>query len=357
MNNSENKNTPQLPGKRILVIRYRFLGDTILTVPFLRNLRYAYPDAKIDMMVGPVSGEVLKGCPYVDEFIVFDTTRFHKYDKGKGRSRSFFSYVKEIRAKKYDLVFVLKRSMSSAILAFLSGAKYRVGYATEGRSLLLTHRFPFDQSIHEIDSVLMALTSAGIPIRDKHLDAWISDEEKASIEKKVPELQKTNPKVLIHVAAAHPDKIYPLESWVSIIKELKQKWNITPFFTGAKEDRAVYSELEALTEVKSVNMAGELNIRESMSLYKEMDLAICVDSGPAHLAAAVGVPTYTIFGPTDPDRWAPFGNNCSAIFDSSLECRPCHYQKTCNNRECLTELSPSKVINAVQKAFKVGEQK
>ena len=67
--------------KKILVIRYRFIGDTLLTVPFLRNLRYAYPEAQIDMLVAPVSGDIIKECPYVDNFIYFDTTRKHRYEK------------------------------------------------------------------------------------------------------------------------------------------------------------------------------------------------------------------------------------------------------------------------------------
>ncbi|MGH9553973.1 MAG: glycosyltransferase family 9 protein, partial [Terriglobales bacterium] len=124
-----------LEGKRILVIRYRFIGDTILTGPFLKNLRHAYPDATIDVLVGPQSGEVLNGCPYVNDLIVFDTTRFHKYDSGAGAKRSFWSYVSLLRKKHYDLVFVLKRSWSSAVLALLTGARYRVGYATEGRQI------------------------------------------------------------------------------------------------------------------------------------------------------------------------------------------------------------------------------
>src|ERR1700733_13544472 len=98
--------------KRILVIRYRFIGDTILTVPFLRNLRRHYPQAKIDVLVGPQSGEVLQGCPYVDNLIEFDTTRFHKYDQGKGKKKSYWHYVKALQQNHYDTVFVLKRSLS-----------------------------------------------------------------------------------------------------------------------------------------------------------------------------------------------------------------------------------------------------
>ena len=342
-----------LDAKRILVIRYRFLGDTILTVPLLRALRQAQPNAKIDMLVGPVSGQVLSGCPYVDEFIEFDTTRFHKYDKGKGEKKSYFSYLLELRKRKYDVIFVLKRSLSSAFLAFACGAKVRAGYATEGRSLLLTHPVPWNTEIHEVESVLSVLEAVGIPTGDKLLEAWISDEETNSVLGKVKELRSYKNRVLIHAAAAHPDKTYPLPLWAEVIKGLNSEFGITPFFTGDRADRGTYEELERLSGVKSVNMAGELSVRESMALYKEMDLAVCVDSGPAHLACAVGIPTVTLFGPTDPNRWRPLGPLTQAVFDETLECRPCHYKKTCDDRrQCLTELAPEKILSASRQFLK-----
>ncbi|MBK9142956.1 MAG: glycosyl transferase [Candidatus Melainabacteria bacterium] len=341
-----------LPASRILVIRYRFLGDTILTVPFLRNLRGAYPQARIDMLVGPVSGEVLSGCPYVDNFITFDTTRFHKYDSGKGEKRSFWSYIGQLRKPRYDLVFVLKRSLSSAFLAFTTGARYRVGYATEGRGLLLTHSAKWRTDVHEVESVLDVLEAAGATVEDRHLEAWIAKSESDSIREKVPELEAGGAKVLIHAAAAHPDKLYPLESWAQIINALNGELGMQPFFTGAPGDRQMYEELAEMSGVRSVNMAGELSVRESMALYKEMDLAVCVDSGPAHLAAATGVPTVALFGPTDPVRWAPYGDRMRAVFDTSLECRPCNYRKTCDNRPCLNALPAGTVLAACEEILR-----
>lgn len=333
--------------ERILVIRYRFLGDTILAVPFLRNLRRAQPNARIDMLVGPVSGKVLEGCPYVDEFIEFDTTRFHKYDRGAGEKKSYFSYLLELRKRRYDAVFVLKRSLSSAFLAFATGASVRAGYATEGRSILLTHKVPWNTEIHEVDSVLKVLESVGIEPQDRHLEAWISAEETAVVKDRVTDIDACKQRMLIHAAAAHPDKTYPLPLWAEVIRGLHSEFGMTPFFTGDKNDRGIYEELENLSGVKGVNMAGELTVRESMALYKEMDLAVCVDSGPAHLSCAVGVPTVTLFGPTDPNRWRPSGPLTQAVFDETLECRPCHYKKSCDDRRpCLTELAPARLIEA-----------
>lgn len=168
--------------QRILVIRYRFIGDTLLTVPFLRNLRRAYPDAHIEMLVGPNSGEVLTHCPYVDELIYFDTTRKHRYENRDNTSpQSFWSYAALLRERRYDTAFVLKRSFSSALLAFLAGIPERIGFDTECRGWLLTKRVPYRLDRHERDCFLDVLHQAGVPVEDDHLEAWWSavDEKRA----------------------------------------------------------------------------------------------------------------------------------------------------------------------------------
>jgi heptosyltransferase-2 len=347
---------------KILVIRYRFIGDTILTVPFLRNLRLAYPQAIIDVLVGPQSGDVLEGCPYINNLIVFDTTRFHKYDRGNGEKKGFWSYVFALRKNQYDTAFVLKRSWSSALLALLIGARHRIGYATEGRQILLTHSVPHDPNTHEVESTLTVLGCAGIPVKDNYLESWISEEEQNQIDA-LPEMERqaeTTKKVLVHAAAAHPDKLYPLESWAKIIRLLSIEHNFVPVFTGAEQDIALYQKLEQLSGVACINLVGKLSLRLSMALYSNLDLAICTDSGPAHLAAASGIPTIAIFGPTDPERWRPyialvrskkrgltsdlrvFENE--AIYKEDLACRPCNYNKTCIDRPCLTDLAPDIVV-------------
>jgi len=341
--------------KRILVIRYRFLGDTILTVPFLRNLRRQYPQARIDVLVGPQSGEVLRECPYVNNLIEYDTTRFHKYDQGQGLKKSFFSYVNLLRKEKYDSVFVLKRSISSAFLAYLTGAKERIGYSGGLKSILLTTSVPWDKHKHEVESTLDVLRLANIPITDNYLEAWTTRVElvtaKAALVEAGGKLEHGK-YLLIHAAAAHPDKMYSGIAWAEIIRTLHTAHGFIPVLSGAPSDFKLNEEVSELSGVRCLNLAGKLSIRESMALYKLMHLAIGVDSGPVHLSAAVGTPTLAIFGPTDPQRWRPFGPLHGVVYDQQLSCRPCNYKKTCDDRrQCLTELSPKLVIRAALDIF------
>lgn len=352
MMNSDTARGAKLPAKRILVMRYRFIGDTILAVPFLRNLRRAYPDAVIDVLIGPQSGKVLEGCPYVNELIPFDTTDFHKYDRGGGKKRNLLSYAWELRARRYDMIFVLKRSLSSGLLAWLAGARYRVGYDTQGRGFLLTHRVPMRRNVHEVESVLDVLRGANVPIIDKHLEAWPSAEEQEQVYQIAPQLRECGTKILIHAAAAHPEKMYPLEKWAQVLRLLQKRHDAAFYFTGAERDYELYAELERLSGIKAVNLAGKLSMRGSIALLKNMDLAACVDSGPAHLSAAVDTPTIAIFGPTDPLRWGPWGDKHTVVVNQKLTCRPCHYKKTCDDRrECLTELSAEQVADACSLAL------
>src|SRR5882724_838227 len=121
-------------GERILVLRYRFLGDTLLTVPFLRNLRRAKPDARIVWVVAPGSADVIKGIPYVDELLYWDPATSHAESRGAHRSwRAKLAFIRNLRRQRFDRAYVLKRSLSSAIIAFLSGARQRIGFGTEGR--------------------------------------------------------------------------------------------------------------------------------------------------------------------------------------------------------------------------------
>jgi heptosyltransferase-2 len=349
--------------KKILVVRYRFIGDTILTVPFLRNLQEAYPEAKIDVLVGPVSGEVLQGCPYVNELIYFDTTRFHKYDSGAGKPRNLFSYLLDIRSRRYDMVFVLKRSFTSRLIAFASGARVRAGYVKKGVSPLLTRSVPFNPNMHEVDSLLSVLEACNLPVTSRTLEAFVSAQEIASVYELEPRLAQSKNFVLIHAASAHPDKLYPLNLWGDLLKRLVGELGLFPVFSGDKQDQALYKdlmELAGLSEDTCLNMAGRLSLRQSIALYSRMKLGVCVDSGPAHLLAAMQVPSLTLFGPTDPLRWRPYGEHCQAIYREDLECRPCHYRKICDDRPCLTELPCDfifeKCLNVMQSLVSEGRQ-
>lgn len=133
------------------------------------------------MLVAPVSGEIIDKCPYVDNFLYFDTTRKHRYENSNQEKKNFRYYVKLLREKKYDKAYVLKRSFSSAFLAFCAGIPERIGFDTECRGFLLTKRVKYDNSKHEIDCFLDVLKADGVKECDNYLENWIEPEEEAKV--------------------------------------------------------------------------------------------------------------------------------------------------------------------------------
>jgi len=345
--------------KKILVIRYRFIGDTVLTVPFLRNLRRQYPDAQIDMLAGAVSSEVLKNCPYIDNLIVFDTTKKHRYENTNKKKTSFWDYVKLLRKNKYDKAYVLKRSFSSAFLAFMGGVKERIGFDTELRGFLLTKRVKYDKNKHEIDCFLDVLKADNIPVVDDYLENWIDN---TSAEKILGILKEQNAlsdfRVLIHATSGNINKQWPLEYFAEVIEYLVSQKNARVFYTGTQGDFATYSEIEQQIQGKlkksTVNLCGKMSIHDSTALINKMNLVIGVDSGLLHIAASLKIPAVGIYGPMNPKKWLLRGAIHRSLY-LDLSCIPCGLRKPCHfDRACLKDIKPELVIQTVEEMFKEG---
>lgn len=359
--------------RKILVIRYRFIGDTVLTIPFLRNLRRAYPEAQIDMLVGPVSGDVLLDCPYIDNLIYFDTTRKHKYENTDEKRKTFLSYVKLLRQNKYDKAYVLKRSFSSAALAFLAGIKQRIGFDTEGRGFLLTKKVPYVKNRHEIECFLDVLKvgEAGVESLkngfagleglnsfsqkvhfDNHLENWISPKSEEKIQEILSNYDLSEkPKALIHATSGNINKQWSIKNFAKVIEYLSNEKNIQVFFTGTTKDSDVYDKILNLIPVelknKPINLCGELSIQDSTALINKMDFVVGCDSGTLHIAASLNIPVIGIYGPMNPKKWSAWGEIHKPIY-LDLPCIPCDLKSNCDkDYACIKNITKEMVIKEI----------
>ncbi len=334
---------------KILVMRYRFIGDTVLTVPFLRNLRQAYPHARIDLMIEPFSGKVLEGCPYVDQIIPFEFKTIHTYSAATNRSKieGYRYYWKLIRDNRYDAAFVLKRSLSSALLVRAAGVPRRIGFATEGRGLLLTDRVPYRHDQHEVENFLDCLRVLGIPVSSKSLELWPSAENNERINGLFRDQgwDAADFKIVIHPAASLPAKQWPLDRFGSVMKYLRDTYRARFIYTGAKGDSHLYREIEKQGPFQALDLCGKTSLHENISVYRACQLFFGVDSGPMHMAAACGLPVVALFGPTDERKWGPWGEG-HAVISKRLSCHPCKPHK-CSDNECMKRISVQDAIQAL----------
>lgn len=309
----------------LLVLRYRFIGDTILTVPFLRNLRRAYPGARIDLVVAPYSSDVLRGIPYVDGMIVYDPPTIHA--DSRGGHRTLFSkarFVAELRARRYDKAYVLKRSFSSAAIALLSGAKERIGFDTERRGLLLTKRVPYRHDQHEVLNFLDVLRADGVPVEDDHLEAWISPEETAAAKGFLAE-RGAGPGdriVAIHPFCANQTRAWHEDGFVATANALQERFGVRILLLGGVRDREMAGRLAGRIRPAPVVAVGETDLRQSMALLSRCALLICNDSGIMHLGAALDLPLIALFGPQSPVKFGPWGKRCRVLY-KRFPCSPC----------------------------------
>lgn len=344
----------KLTAKKILVMRYRFIGDTVLTVPFLRNLRSAYPAAQIDLMIEPFSGQVIEGCPYVNRVIPFEFKTIHTYSAASERSKfsGYLHYWKLIRENRYDAAFVLKRSLSSALLVWAAGVPRRIGFATEGRGMLLTDRVVYRHDQHEVENFLDCLRVLDVPASSASLELWPSqnNDEKARSLFTNAGWKNDDFKIIIHAAASLPAKQWPLERFAAVMKVLRDKHNARFIYTGARGDAALYQKIEKHGPFNGLDLCGVTNLRENISVYRKANLFFGVDSGPMHMAAATGIPVVALFGPTDERKWGPWGEG-HTIITKRLSCHPCKPHK-CIDYECMNSITVEDTLDILEQKIK-----
>lgn len=284
--------------QRILVLRYRFIGDTVLMTPFLRQLRHQHPQAIIDVLVERNSGELLTHCPYIDTLIYWD------------KSKSLWGWGRHLKQHRYDVAYVLKRSWSSALLALFCGANQRIGFNTEGRSILLTQPIPYDTQKHEalcfLDT-LPALNPADTVLElfnDSDAMNWAN----TIISNANTQCPNRPHHVGIHITASNLNKDLPLSFWTELIGRLLAQETIQLHALGAPQDFARYEALrETLPQTLRPllhNYCGHTTLLQSQALISQYMGFLGVDSGLLHIAAAAQVPSLGYYLPEKINKWA-----------------------------------------------------
>ncbi|MGC8784707.1 MAG: lipopolysaccharide heptosyltransferase II [Armatimonadota bacterium] len=284
---------------RILIVtKSRYLGDTIVAVPAMRALAARYPQAHVTLLSNPAAGELLRGCPYVHEYLARPITARRRVDMEMWRV---------LRRKGYDLAALFNRSLSSAVLAFMARIPLRVGFDTEHRGFLLTKRVPYEPPKHEILHLLDVAEACGAPAQGTHMELWVTAEEREAIRDRLSKegIDLNAPILLVQPGSNDAYvKRWRTEGFIWVAQQLQKEYGFQVVLLGANNEQDVAEQVASSFKDGALNMVGRTSLREALALLAEVDLLIGNDTGMMHAAVALGTPTVAIFAPHKFQRWA-----------------------------------------------------
>ncbi|MCS6801492.1 MAG: glycosyltransferase family 9 protein [Chloroflexota bacterium] len=347
---------PPGPIRRLLVIRLDLLGDVVLSLPAVRALRAAYPEAEIAMLVRPAAADIARRCPAVDRVLTFDPDRLRPSGAPFSPSSwtALFAALRLVRQSRFDLVVGLFGVWAS-LFAVASGAPLRVGYRREGVPFAYTLAVPgrrYRPVRHEQAYCLRLASVAGgmlLPGRD----IVAAPEDRAAADRLLRAAGwDGRPLVVINAGAAAGDaKRWTASGWRELIQWLQGR-GAAVALVGASADRPLAEQIGAGLSPMPMLLAGRTTVAELIGVLDRAALVVSGDSGPLHLAAALGVPVVAIHGPSDPRISGPRSER-AAVVRLNLPCSPCYdatYPAECplGHHRCMRDLTSIRVVGAVE---------
>jgi heptosyltransferase-3 len=340
--------------RSILLIQLGDIGDVVWATPTFRAVKRAYPQANVSVLLRESFGSLLKADPHIHK--IFEVKRY----KGNllEKAKRQFKFIKDLRRERFDLVFDLRLDDRGAFMAFFTGASIRVSIIHRNipwRNQLFTHLVdpsPTNDRIHgAAGQSLRIVREFGINSKNTIPKLWVGD---GTIERMRCQLNQegvSNTKIWVSINpfSRWRYKEWDYEKWIRIIDWLWEDYKISAVIVGSSEEieKAEYIKSESCGQ--AFNLTGKTTLGELAGLLSLSCFHIGVDSAAPNIAAAVGTPTITIYGPSDWLDWAPLGETHS-IVTPDRDCAPCH-QKGCygsGTSKCLEELTVDKVERVIQ---------
>jgi len=347
----------------ILVIRPDHLGDVLLSTPALRMLRTAQPNADIHMLVGAWSADVL--APY-DEIDTILTLPFPGFTRDSGASavspyQLALKSARKLRAVGYHAALILRPDhWWGALVAHLAGIPLRIGYDHPDVSPFLTHplKLQHEHSVLRNVRVVAELTHSLFEPARLPLRFSVSELDRGHIDDELYARSVTDnkPIIAVHPGAGTWIKRWDVEKWASVVDTLAARLDAIPVFSGGAHERNLIADIQARMRRTSVNFAGETDIGALAALYQRARLVIGTDSGPMHLAVAVGTPTVTLYGAADPVEFGSWGDPVKhAVLFSDIACRPCRVLDWGSDdpayHPCVRDITVARVLDAAARAI------
>ena len=340
----------------VLIVKLSAIGDVVHTLPSLRALRKLYPDAHVTWVVEEAAADLLAGHPDLNRVIVSSRKRWVDsimHLRGTGATaKEVTSFLKTLRDRRYDLVIDFHGLFKSAVIVLASGGRRKLGYKSmqELSGLFYNEKIPEDMAKHAVDRYLDFARHLGAPAAEAEFIIPIDDEHRKRVHTLLVSkgIDPAEAFVAINPVAYWDTKLWENEKFARLSDRIAKELGMKLIFTGGGGDETI-GRIRAMMTAPSVSLEGETSLRELAYLYKISRLVVTTDSGPMHIAAAVGTPTVALFGPTDPRRTGPYGEGHTVI-RKNLPCSPC-FRKECDTMKCMRDISVEEVFEAVGKSL------
>ena len=330
--------------RKFLVVNMNYMGDALLTTPAIAALRQAYPDAQIDTVVGAgTAAEVLQGNPDLNQIIA---------RTARGGASRLMQMFRLLRRGRYTDAIILPPLPGYAFAAWLARTPRRVGLAGRGMNHFLTE-LRRTKAVHMADAMLDTMPLPPDPTRPRRLVVAVDAEAERTADALLTEqgIAPGQPLIAVNIGATRPQKRWFAESFAQTLDGLA---DVPVVLVGAgAADTAMAADILGRTHAaKPINLVGRTEVKTLAAVLRRCDLLLSGDSGPMHLATAVGTPCVALFGSTDPAVTGPYDENSEAIY-KDLSCSPCGNHPTCNGRyDCLREITPEEVVLAARRLLR-----
>ena len=336
------------PPKTFLVVEPWGIGDVVLSTSLLRALRANYPDARISLLAKSHAIELLEHSSLVDEVIPFDfpwTAFTGKLSPGRYVPREFQDLIQRLRQRDFDVSLDARRDIRSNVITYLGGARRRIGYDFGGGAHLLTDALPSGkQDGHKVSDWLALLEPLGIPEREGFEPALaVTEEEKGDARDRLGQLglSTEKPIVGVHPGASQAVRRWNAQRFAEVIDRLCADGAIQVIVF---EERAGDS---AAIVTKGTARRIHSDLRGFMSLVSQCDTLLCSDSGPMHIANALGIPVTALFGPQRREWYGPRGALDTVVQVDDMPCRPCFDACIFSTPHCMEQIGSDTVAQAV----------
>jgi heptosyltransferase-1 len=369
---------------RILLIKPSALGDVVHTLPVLVKLRARYPQAQIDWLITPENAEIVRYHPALSNVVLFARRDFSKRGRRWRAFLSFFDLLKQVRSAKYELIVDMHGQVRSAFFALISGARVRIGFdrpvkrgltvsaehdlknipshgwrgAREGSWVAYTHRIPIPTlDVHAIDRYLWIAPLLGLDDNPPDLTIHLSPQATNKVNRLLEEhgVPASKPLVVLVPGTIWETKHWTIEGFAGVARQFLQD-GFAVALAGTTRDQQRCRQIAAAAP-GTCDLSGKTTPADLAALIRRAEVAITNDSGSMHVAASLGKPMVSVFGPTNPVHIGPY-ERPESVLRVDLPCSPCNYRRLSQcpfDHACMKQVTSAMVVERVRKILSTAK--